>query len=306
MIATPAHSRRLNHDHATIRSRMFPQFKALLAEGWRSVTGHDDTVAIRMGARSVIGPVRQRNEDRCVADPDHGLCLVVDGVGGHEGGAEASAVLARVLPEWLSATTRCGWCDGDIIESALASAVECARRELISMAEADPTLRQMAATMAFAVIVDSTLYTSRVGDCRAYLLRRDRLHRLTKDQSFVQAAIDAGVFAEEAATNHPLRHLVTNTVGIKPLDEPIAVDEYDVSTGDRVLLCSDGLTDVVGDDELEHLLALRLSPQETADALVATALGHHAHDNITCVVADVCSCEAVNEFTFDRRTVNAA
>ncbi len=305
MIATPARSRHFAHDHSSSHSRLVPHFKALLAEGWRSFVGQR-AIEIRMGSCSVTGPIRKRNEDRCVADIDNGLCLVADGVGGHDGGAEASAILARIVPNWLVGTTRCGWCDGDIIESALADAVECARQTMIDVAESKPDFRQMGATMAFTACVDNTLYVSRVGDCRVYLLRRGSLYRLTNDQSFVQAAIDAGVLTEETAATHPLRHLVTNTVGVKPLDEAITVDEFDVLAGDRVLLCSDGLTDVVGDNELADLLTMGLSPQETADALIATALGNHARDNITCVVADLCNCEAADKSVYERTTLNVA
>lgn len=298
MIATPARSRRFEHRRHSHSTGLLPHLRTLLIEGWRSVTGQP-SLSISMGARSVTGCVRHNNEDRCFTDPDHGICLVADGVGGHRGGAEASDILMRVLPSRLAALTDSEWIDGDLVEDTLADAVEQARQEMIDLADTDSNLNRMGATMAVAMIVDRALYVCRVGDCRAYLLHHGRLQRLTKDQSFVQAAMDAGVLTEEAARTHRWRHVVTNTVGVKPLDEEIMVDEFEVAAGDRVLLCSDGLTGVVSDDELEDLLVMGLHPQETTNALVATALDHKSRDNVTCVVVDVCNCEAVTESTCD-------
>jgi protein phosphatase len=290
MIATPA-ARRFDRSHSSTGLGLFPQLKTLFSERWESIVG-PESVAIRAGSRSVTGTYRERNEDRCVVDVERGVFLVVDGVGGHYGGAEASEILAGVLPDWLAATARCAWQDVDLIESAVADAVEAARKEMIELANTDPEFGRMAATMAFALVVDRTLYVTRIGDCRAYLLHRGRLQRLTKDQTFVVAAIDAGLLTEETARDHVWRHVVTNTVGVKPLDEPIEVDEFDLSARDRLLLCSDGLTDVVSDEELQEFLSLGCDPRTTADALVKLALDHDSHDNVTCVVVDLVAAEA--------------
>jgi protein phosphatase len=267
---------------------LFPQLKTLFAERWESAVGREP-VAIRSGMRSVTGTYRERNEDCCVADAERGVFLVADGVGGHYGGTQASEILARVLPDWLAATAKCAWRDIDLVESALADAAEVARTEMIELADADPKFGRMAATMAFALVVDRTLYVARVGDCRAYLLHRGRLQRLTKDQTFVRTAIDAGLLTEEMARDHAWRHVVTNTVGVKPLDEAIEVEEFDLSATDRLLLCSDGLTDVVSDQELSRLLAMKCHPQGIANTLVETALDHDSNDNVTCVVVDICN-----------------
>jgi protein phosphatase len=250
-----------------------------------------ESLAIRAGSRSVTGMYRTRNEDRCVADADRGVFLVVDGVGGHGGGAEASEIVARVLPSWLSQTARCAGREVDIIESATTDAVEAARREMIEIADTNFDFARMAATMAFAVIVDRMLYVTHVGDCRAYLLHRGRLQRLTSDQTFVQAAINAGMLTEETARNHAWRHVVTNTVGVIPLDERIEVNEIRLGPCDRLLLCSDGLTNVVADHELQQHLASKGSPQAAANTLIDLALEHDSHDNVTCVVVDVAEVE---------------
>lgn len=286
MIATPARTRRFDRGHPGLTSRVCPNLRTLFAERWEQLATHKPLVA-RAGSRSVTGSYRERNEDSCVADEDRGVFLVADGVGGHHGGKEASEIVGRVLPDWLAATAKCAWQDVDIIESAVTDAVEAARQEMAEFAEQTANFGQMAATMAFTLVVDRTLYVTRVGDCRAYLLHRGRLHRLTKDQTFIQAALDVGMLTEEQARDHAWRHVVTNTIGVKPLDAAIEVDEYDLSSGDRLLLCSDGLTDVVWDEELERCLMLGCDAQTTANALVELALDHDSHDNVSCIVVDL-------------------
>jgi protein phosphatase len=234
-----------------------------------------------------MGNYRPRNEDRCVVDSDYGVFLVVDGVGGRAGGREASETIARVLPAWLRRTLRCGWCDIDLLQDAIEGAVEAARQEMLRMAETDADLGQMGATFAFAAILNRTLFITHAGDCRGYLLHRGKLRRLTADQTFVQAAIDAGVLSAAEAKGHPWRHVVTNAVGIKAMDEPLQVKAFPLSAGDRVLLCTDGLTDAIADRELRELLMSFDDVHDVADALIHAALQADARDNVTCVVIDL-------------------
>ncbi len=286
MFATPAHAQRKTR----LDSSHFPVVKTWVSERWEHLASHEP-IAIRAGAKSVTGLYRKRNEDRCAADAEHGVFLVADGVGGHVGGAEASETLTRVLTQWLAGTAKCAWQDIDIIESAMADAVEAARTEMIQLADNNLELRRMGATLALAVVVDRTLCVTHVGDCRAYLLHDGGLRRLTKDQTFVQAAIDAGLLNEETAHAHPWRHVITNVIGVKPLDEPIEVDEFRLSPGDRLLLCSDGLTDVVSDQRLQELLTEYDDVNDAADALIHEALDSDSKDNVTCVVVDAYNVE---------------
>jgi len=221
-----------------------------------------------------------------VANAEQGVFLVVDGVGGQAGGEEASDIIARVLPDWVGRTAACGWRDRDLIEAAVEDAVEATRREMAELAERDVRYCRMGATFALAVVVDGALYVTHVGDCRAYLWHRGTLRRLTKDQTFVQAAMDGGLLTPEEAATHRWRHVVTNTVGIQPLEELAAISEWHVSPNDRLLLCSDGLTDVVSDPELSELMSLNCGPQLLAEAAVELALEYDSRDNVTCVAVD--------------------
>jgi len=233
-----------------------------------------------------MGNYRHHNEDRCVTDAKRGVFLVVDGVGGQVGGEEASEIIARVVPDWIGRAAAC-WRDRDLIQAAVDDSIEASRQEMIELADRLPSYRKMSATLALVVVADGVLYATHVGDCRVYLLRRGQLRQLTKDQTFVQAAIDGGLLTPERARSHMWRHVVTNTVGVDPLDEPAEVHEWLVMPGDRLLLCSDGLTDDVADSQLKQLLSWPSGPQHVADALVDLALEHGSRDNVTCVVVDV-------------------
>jgi len=248
-----------------------PPKSDFLAAGWRSVTGN----------------TRSNNEDHCAVDLRHGVFLVADGVGGHFGGAEASELVCRTLMPWMARVAACGWRDADVLQAAVEDAVEAAREEMIALASVNAVFGRMAATMAMCMANEAMVSVTHVGDCRVYRLRRGRLQRLTADQSFVHAAIEAGLLTEESARDHPWRHMVTNTVGVKPLDEPMQVDEFDLAGGDRLLLCSDGLTDVVDDESLRELLIDHRNPQSAADALIDAALAAGSTDNITSIVVEM-------------------
>jgi len=243
------------------------------------------------GKCSVVGNYRDQNEDRGVANAAAGVFLVSDGVGGQHGGAEASEIIVDVLVPWLARAARCAIADHDIIQSAVKEAIESARHEMTEMAESNPDFRRMAATIALAVVVDRVLYVTRVGDCRVYLLRDGRLWRLTSDQTLVQTLIDAGAITPAQARHHRWRHVVTNAVGVKPLDEPISVEAIELAEGDRLLLCSDGLTDVVDDVSLLNVLLAYRDPQTAAETLVECALDSDSKDNVTSVVVDLATVE---------------
>ena len=161
------------------------------------------------------------------------------------------------------------------------------------------------ATLALAAILDRTLFLTHVGDCRVYLLHRGKLRRLTADQTFIQAALEAGMLTAQGARHHPWRHVVTNTVGIKPLDQPIEVEQFRLASGDRLLLCSDGLTDVVSDPQLRELLMGFDEVDDVADALLDAALEGDSKDNVTCVVVDVCDVETNDELCYDELALAA-
>jgi serine/threonine protein phosphatase PrpC len=229
------------------------------------------------GAASHEGLVRDHNEDAGFAGPY--LQLVADGVGGAAAGEVASATTTYVVT--ALAMTRPDQDPGDL----LAEAVTTAHRELRRGSQDDEARHGMATTLTAVLVRDDRVTLVQVGDSRAYLLRSGELTRLSTDQTWVQLLVEKGDLAPEEISTHPLRSVVLNSVND---DEPArpAVQDLDLVSGDRLLLCSDGLTDFVTEDALVPALT---SPDQEAAAqeLVELALAAGGRDNVTCLVADL-------------------
>jgi protein phosphatase len=224
---------------------------------------------LRVGAASDVGQARQRNEDSYLAS--HPLYVVADGLGGHRGGAVASSLAVEVLSAMR--------------DDRLADHIREANREVFERQAADRSLAGMGTTVTAALVDDGTVRLAHIGDSRAYLLRDGELRRLTEDHSLVHRMVTEGRISEEEADVHPQRNIVTRALG---LDGDIDVDEdaLEVREGDRLLLCSDGLTTMMRDASVQEILETHADPQEAADALVSSANRAGGLDNITVVVMD--------------------
>ncbi len=223
-----------------------------------------------------VGQVRSGNEDS-VHPPDGGagpgpvLTLVADGMGGHVGGEVAS----RVAVEAAVAA-----------EGSPEERVVAANRAVVARVLAEPALSGMGTTLTVAEIDEhGKLSIGHVGDSRAYLFRDGALTRITTDHSVVAELLEAGRITEEEVHTHPQRSLVTRALGMARW---IDVDTFSeqLRPGDRVLLCSDGLTTMLSDDEVGAALRTCESAEEAAQALVDLANQAGGHDNITVVVVD--------------------
>ena len=229
------------------------------------------------GAASHVGLVRQTNEDAGFAGPY--LQIVADGVGGAAAGEIASATTTYVVSALAAAHP-----DQDPA-SLLAEAAALAHRELRRGIEDDETRRGMATTLIAALIRGDTVTLAHIGDSRAYLWRDSTLTRLSTDHTFVQTLVDAGRLTPEEAAQHPYRSVVINSVNAD--DAPATVvRELGLSVGDRLLLCSDGLTDFVPDEVLAEALT-ELDPDVCAGVLVDAALAAGGRDNVTVLVSDI-------------------
>jgi serine/threonine protein phosphatase PrpC len=226
--------------------------------------------------RSWIGP-REDNQDSAVATPR--LIALADGVGGHAGGALASAV---VLGHVLASVLTDRW---DELREDPRLLLGGAGAELLRMARLDGRLATMSSTLVAAVLHSSTVALLSVGDSRGYLLRNGVLTQLTRDHTLTQMLLDAGTITAAEAEVHPHRSRLYASVSASA-DPPSAdVVGVDVAAGDRLLLCSDGLSDTVPSSVLAGILAASTSPDEAAAALLQAAVG--ATDNVTVLVADV-------------------
>jgi protein phosphatase len=215
--------------------------------------------------------------------------IVADGMGGHAAGEVASRLairemirLALALPDWIAHID-------DNTRDAAATRAQDRIEQLNAMVneggESNPDLRGMGCTLTAVRNLGRVLQISHVGDSRAYLLRAGQLHRLTRDHTYVQQLVDSGLMSREEAARSRERHVLVNAIGGSKDGVRVDVQRVPLVSGDRVLLCTDGLTDGLDDEVIRTLLAEATTAAAAADSLVARALDGEGRDNITVIVA---------------------
>jgi PPM family protein phosphatase len=241
------------------------------------------SIALCYTVRSDVGLLREDNEDSAYAGPH--LLAVADGMGGHAAGEVASAVaIASLAP--LDADTA-----GTDMLQALADAIAQANAELRQIVRANPATEGMGTTLTALLWSGDEVALCHIGDSRAYLLRDDQYHRITHDHTLVQSLVDEGKLTPEAAASHPQRSLVMRALQSSvPAEPDLAMLKARV--GDRYLLCSDGLTDVVSDETVHKTLTEIADLDEAVSQLVDLAIRSGGPDNITCILADVIDTDA--------------
>ena len=228
--------------------------------------------AFRGSGLSHAGRVRERNEDAILTDPKGMLWAVADGMGGYGHGDLASdMVIDRIaaLP------------DHALAAPDLRIQIEQANRAILARA-AEPGMNAMGATMVAAMIQKAVATIVWVGDCRAYLWRQQKLSQLTHDHTVVQEMVDQGLLRDDAREGHPERHVVTRAVGIEPNVEIDTLTLLLVA-GDRLLLCSDGLTACLRDADIARILGGEGEPEGLCRTLITQALMNGAPDNVSVV-----------------------
>ena len=200
---------------------------------------------------------------------------VADGMGGHRAGDVASRTAIEVMQQHLQQDP-----------SSLVEAVRAANHEVHQQAQNNPDLKDMGTTMTAMVAGDDSLLIVHVGDSRAYLLRDGELSMLTEDHSLVGRMVREGRLRPEDADHHPQKSVIERVLGILP---DVKLDSHTVGTspGDRILLCSDGLTGILEDDEIQAILAEEDDPSSASKRLVQEAVRAGASDNVTVVVVDM-------------------
>ncbi len=222
------------------------------------------------------GMVRERNEDSILTDPTGVLWAVADGMGGYGNGDVASEIVIDCLAQIP---------DGVDPGPALVARLQQAN-DLVVQRQRSPGMGRMGATVVAVLISGAVAHVAWVGDSRAYLLRGGRLRPLTRDHSVVQEMIDRGELSPAEAESHPESHVITRAVGGGAVLE---VDQVSVplAVGDRLLLCSDGLTRCVYEQTVEALLRDAQSPEEACQKLVREALDSGAPDNVSAIAVHI-------------------
>ena len=233
------------------------------------------TTQLMWGARSDVGCVRPHNEDSYLVQSP--LFCVCDGMGGHAAGEVASSIavetIAKTAPQSADA-------------ARLAAAVEAANAAVIEAALNGLGKPGMGCTATCAYIENDTLAIAHVGDSRVYLLHEGTLIRVTRDHSYVEELVDAGEITADEARVHPTRSVITRALGSDPA---MYADHFTlhIEEGDRLILCSDGLSSMIPDSDIENIATQSSTAQICVDNLVDAALAAGGHDNVTVVVVDL-------------------
>ena len=227
-----------------------------------------------------VGLIRPQNEDSVHCK--HPLYVVADGLGGHAAGEVASALVVDRLREITLADD----VSAEQAQQDLAEAVRDANRQIHRSATEDPEHAGMGTTVTAAVAVGDKLCFAHVGDSRGYLFRDGKLQQITEDHTPVQRAVRAGVISADEALRHPSRHVLAQAVGLD-VDVDVDTPVVEMQAGDRIVMCTDGLTDPVPDGDMQRLLAGFDAPQAAVDGLIKAALNGGGPDNVTLIVIDV-------------------
>ena len=219
-----------------------------------------------------VGHVRERNEDAILLDPAGQLWVVADGMGGHGHGDIAADMVVDGLADLA---------DGDEPEVMLSEQISRINTDIHAMMIRRG--RTIGATLVVAFLQDNVSYLAWVGDSRIYLSRGGRLRQLSHDHSRVQEMVDEGLLGPEEAATHPERNVITRAMGVEPT---VAIDSATLPmlAGDRIMLCSDGLTTCVSDHAIAQIMNAHSDPKETAAALMHAALDAGAPDNVSVIV----------------------
>jgi PPM family protein phosphatase len=252
-------------------------------------------ITVASAVASHPGLRREENEDAYSTRKDLGLYMVADGMGGHAAGEVASKLAVEVIESFINDThdadVNTTWpfpydttlsLDGNRLKAAF----RLANRRLAAAMEDNDHLRGMATTAAAVLLGKGSPVVAHVGDSRVYLWREGLLHQVTQDHSWVSEQVRAGVLTETDARRHPWRNVVTRALAGGD-DPQVEVSEIEVKAGDRLLLCSDGLSGVVPPERLEEIVGRSTALQETCQALIDAANEAGGPDNITVAMLKV-------------------
>jgi protein phosphatase len=267
-------------------------------------------LSVRSFGRTDVGRTRQQNEDQFLiavisralqilqtslrqpqvqySSPQGRLFLVADGVGGHAAGEKASSMAVQAVEDFI-VDALC-WCmqlkspSGEALLDEFQKALTHAEDRLFDAARRRPELHGMATTVTMAYVFGGDLFVAHAGDSRCYLLRNDLFYRLTRDHTLTAELVKRGVVKPEEAARHALRHVVVNVVGGTDAVR-VDVHKMPLDSGDVLLLCSDGLTEMVPDGEILDIVRSEMDPKAACDRLIDRANEKGGKDNITAIVA---------------------
>lgn len=233
-------------------------------------------VVMQVVVASDTGLVRSQNQDRYLVAPDRKLFVVCDGMGGHKGGEVAASLAIDVVDITYAVTSE--------PLSALQKSIETANQVIYSRGQKIPDYQEMGTTVTAAVIEEESLYVAHVGDSSLYLIGNNQIKKITRDHTLAQKMADEGLLYPEEVKRHQFSHVLTRALGVA---STVKIDFccHEIEEGNFILLATDGLTDLVEDEEIMEIV--RYYHMQAHDALIRLALERGGHDNVTIILIQV-------------------
>lgn len=241
---------------------------------------------MKIVGKTDIGMVRPTNQDAfkiLALGQGAGLALVCDGMGGASSGDLASSLAKETITETVCSRYRDDM-GPEAVKIMVREAVMEANRRIYVAAQEDPALQGMGTTVVLALLYQNHAYVLHVGDSRLYCLRDGVLEQLTRDHSIIQELLDSGQISRDEARVHPNKHVITRAVGVQ-WDVELDLHVLELCSGDRLLLCTDGLSNACTDGEIARVLGGRPT-EEAAEELIRLANQSGGHDNVTVVIVE--------------------
>lgn len=235
---------------------------------------------MKVAAISDRGLVRNNNEDSYLVDLNHGLLVVCDGMGGHNGGEVASAIAVETISQIFCSSS-------EELPGRLVLALEKANSAILNSAQQDPALHGMGTTATLAALEDGIVYVAHIGDSSLYIVQDGKIRKVTRDHTLAQQLLMEGRLKPEDMRSNPYNHILTRALGV---EENVNIDRYQekLQPGDLILLCSDGLSDKVNEGEMQEVLQEDSSSLErAAQGLLDKALKYGGSDNITIILSRI-------------------
>jgi len=246
---------------------------------------------MRSIGRTDIGLVRKVNEDSFLCEKLEGvskayLYIVADGMGGHNAGEIASSMAVDLVAAHIK--QNCGMLeDGKGAQELIRSAVQKANRIVFEASISQSSYSGMGTTLSMALIIDRILYVAHVGDSRIYLVRKSNIKKLTEDHSLVAELLKTGSIKPEEASNHPQRNVITRALGTESTIE-VDVFQWELEWDDYIIICTDGLSNMVSEEEMLSSINNSKDINEACDLLIDRAKEKGGFDNITVIIIQMC------------------
>lgn len=247
-----------------------------------------------VGMISDIGNFRKLNEDfvGCIEEKAYRCYIVADGMGGHNGGEIASSTAVQYITDTINNSG-----ETDDIDNLIRKTIDEANKEIYELARQKEALNGMGTTLTLCLVKGNMMKVANIGDSSCFILKDKKVEKVTKDHSLVQELIDSGSITEEEGKKHPNKNIITRALGTK-LDVKVDIFNVSLSEVEKVLLCTDGLSNSVSKDEMEEVLCKYDNNQKSCEELIEISKRNGSKDNISVIVFEG-ACENEGNYTRD-------